>query len=129
MGSIGGHHSYVPETTTPPAFDPSYLPSGNSEDLTLVQATELERTQCWHISSPKAYLVGTSPSSSQTLASNSMQSMVGSQCQDPISAWLPSIRRYMTIHDSGLNSRPWKTSGRQISNQFVRRQPRRSKTN
>jgi GNAT superfamily N-acetyltransferase len=49
MGSIGDLHSYVPETTTPPALDPSYLPSGNSEDLALVPATELERTQCWHI--------------------------------------------------------------------------------
>jgi GNAT superfamily N-acetyltransferase len=49
MGSVGDLDLYIPETTTPPALDPSSLPSGNSEELVLVQATELERTQCWHL--------------------------------------------------------------------------------
>ena len=51
MGSIGDHdHDLpVPQTATPPALDPSTLPSGTSGELVLVQATELERTQCWHI--------------------------------------------------------------------------------
>lgn len=49
MGSIGEHDLYVPETATPPALDPESLPSGASEELVLVQATELERTQCWHL--------------------------------------------------------------------------------
>lgn len=49
MGSAGDNDFYIPETSTPPALDPSSLPSGNSEELVLVQATELERTQCWHL--------------------------------------------------------------------------------
>jgi GNAT superfamily N-acetyltransferase len=49
MGSVGDHDLYVPETATPLALDPSSLPSGDSEELVLVQATELERTQCWHL--------------------------------------------------------------------------------
>ena len=51
MGSIGDrdHDLPVPQTTTPPPLDPSSLPSGSSGELLLVQATELERTQCWHI--------------------------------------------------------------------------------
>jgi GNAT superfamily N-acetyltransferase len=49
MGSVGEHELYVPETATPPTLDPESLPSGASEELVLVQATELERTQCWHL--------------------------------------------------------------------------------
>ena len=51
MGSIGDrdHDLPVPQTATPPALDSSSLPSGSSEEVVLVQATELERTQCWHI--------------------------------------------------------------------------------
>jgi GNAT superfamily N-acetyltransferase len=49
MGSVGDHDLYVPETATPPALDPSSLPSGASEELVLVRATELERAQCWHL--------------------------------------------------------------------------------
>lgn len=48
MGSIE-HGLDIPQTATPPALDPSSLPSSISEDLVLVPATELERTQCWHM--------------------------------------------------------------------------------
>lgn len=45
MGSI----QEMPRTSTPPPLELSSLPPGNSPDLQLVPATELERTQSWHI--------------------------------------------------------------------------------